>query len=262
MLKLLKYDWKRARALMGILGVTALLEAGIEIAARLEHWPGDQTLVIQVLIYAVAGVGMIASAASSYAANIRSPQRRLLPLPSRYTLLSSMLFGLLTLLAVALIAVVHWWLSHLAGSGEGYAGFAAILNAMELEQLAALSPLNLYIGVFMMAWSCVFSLLAIFLAVTIGASLQTRGKHPVRIGILIFFAFQGAVLYLEYLLFNVGNANSIFRINLGPSAESAIQTTVLVDEMKQTWPPMLFEMALGVLMVYAMVRLIDRYVEA
>jgi hypothetical protein len=263
MLKLLKYDWKRARALAGILGVTVLLEAGIEILARLQHWSVDPTLVIQVLIYAVAGVGMVATAASSYAANLRSPQRRLLPLPSLHTLLSSLLFGVLALLAVFLLAVVHGWLSHLAGSGEGYAGFGAILNAMELGQLVDLTtPFQLFLGAVMIAWSGVFSLLAIFLAVTIGASLQTRRKYPLRISILIFFVFQSLFYFVEYLLFNTDKANSIFRINLGASAESAIHTKVLVDEMNQAWPPMLFEMALALVMIYVMVRLIDRYVEA
>lgn len=262
MLKLLKYDWKRNRALAGILGVTVLLEGGIELAARLLHWSLDLTLALQVLIYAVAGVGMAATAASSYAANLRSPQRRLLPLPSLHTLLSSLLFGVLALLAIGLLAVVHWWLSHLAGSGEGYAGLGAILNVMELSRFAALTPIQLLIGTVMLAWSGVFSLLAIFLAVTIGASLQTRRKYPLRISILIFFVFQTLIYSVEYLLFNTDKADSIFRINLGASAESAIHTRVLIDEMKQAWPPMLFEMALALVMIYVMVRLIDRYVEA
>lgn len=263
MLKLLKYDWKRTRALAGILGVTVLLEAGIELAARLQHWSVDETLVFQVLIYAVAGVGMVAAAATSYAANLRSPQRRLLPLPSLHTLLSSLLFGVLALFAVVLLAVIHGWLSHLTGSGEGHAGFGAILSAtMELGQLIDLTPFQLFVGAVMIAWSCVFSLLAIFLAVTIGASLQTRRKYPLRISILIFFVFQALFYFVEYLLFNIDKANSIFRINLGPSAELAMRTKVLIDEMKQAWPPMLFEMAISLVMIYAMVRLIDRYVEA
>lgn len=105
MLKLLKYDLKRRKERILVFIVIALLaQAGLWISSA----QIDVNLAsLNLVIYCILAIAMIFIAVTGYFRNLKSYQRRLLPVTALQTVLSPMLLALLLMGVVILIGLAH-----------------------------------------------------------------------------------------------------------------------------------------------------------
>lgn len=243
MLKLMKYDLRRRRERILVFIVITLL---IEIAM----WASSSRINLELIsmhmgAYFCLAVAVTFVAVASYYRNLKSYQRRLLPVTPLQTILSPVLLALVLIMAVIVIGLLH-------------AGIYLVVYPMDFL------PDNIVsIGVnclLQIIFSAIFLMTLTMFSIT--ATLSMRFKGRVWAGIFLLTLLQNGIAQLEKLLFNinfVGLDNSFNYVLCENNLRPTSGITIRYLDSNQ-WP-LLLEFGIACLLIYGMTEMIKRRIE-
>ncbi|GGA52165.1 hypothetical protein [Paenibacillus physcomitrellae] len=245
MIRLLKYDWKRnAVFLLSALALFVILEIATELFIDNQ----EEALVLSFIGYFSAAVIIVVVTIRSYARNIISASRRMLPVGSLQHILSPLVMGLLGALILGLVFLFHYSVS---GMFKSYPPFDALLdvNPGKMVLIAAAS-----------LEAAMFQLLIFFLAYTIGRSFHTKGRAAIMV--ISFLILQNGLDWLESAL----KLPQFGWIQYGLYNESNSSASVIPDilnsySLGSLYGSTVFELIVSVIMIVVMVKLLDKRVE-
>lgn len=245
MLKLLKYDLRRRRERILVFIVIALLiQAGMWISSSAMN---VELVSLNLAVYAVLAISLIFIAVFSYFRNLKSYQRRLLPVTPMQSLLSPILLAVLLTLVVIVIGLLHL-------------GIYRLMYPMDFlpDNILSVGIRSLLQAI----WSSTFLMIIVMFSITVALSL--RFKWRVWVGIALLTLMQNAVSYLENVLFDsyfVGLDNTFNFVLYEDSHRPGSGFTIRYLATNQ-WPwPLVFEFAIVCILIYSMVMLIKKRIE-
>lgn len=248
MLKLLKYDWKRnASAVLGLMAILLITQILLNTVGFMNNWNNVLVLILSMLAYGLVIAILLVIVSKTFDRNLKLYNRRLLPVRSVWSILSSLIEALISMIVLMAVVILHIWIFWNMG------GLGSIFN------LSDTTTSDYVLTLLAAGWKFIFLFLSIFLAIVVARS--TRKQWGVWVGILFFFILHNVIQWLEYNLFRAGDAwvGSFFSITV----ERGEATTMINNEtLLVPIGPFLFELLLAGLFVYAMIYLIDRKVEA
>ncbi|ETT63191.1 hypothetical protein C173_22887 [Paenibacillus sp. FSL R7-277] len=243
MLKLLKYDLKRRQERILVFIVIALLaQAGLWISsAKIDTGLASLNLVI----YCILAIAMIFIAVTGYFRNLKSYQRRLLPVTALQTVLTPMLLALLLIGVVILLGLAHL-------------GILKLLNTVDLL------PGNLWTvgfrALLQSIWSTLFLMVMVMFSFTVAYSLRMKWRVWLGIGLLVLL--QNGIGYLEKLLFDTYFIGLDIAFNFEIyTGEPQSGSEFIIPYLPVDLRALLFEVAVVCLMIYGMVALVKRRIE-
>ncbi|MBP2112525.1 hypothetical protein [Paenibacillus silagei] len=243
MLKLLKYDLKRRKERILVFIVIALLaQAGLWISsAKIDAGVASLNLAV----YCILAIAMIFIVVTGYFRNLKSYQRRLLPVTALQTVLSPMLLALLLIGVVVLLGLAHLGIYKLLYTVDFLPG-----NLLTVGFRALLQSV----------WSILFLMVMVMFSFTVAFSLRMKGR--VWLGIALLVLLENGIGYLEKFLFDtyfIGLDNA-FNFEIYPGRfQSGSDFTIKYLPGNQG--ALLFEVAVVCLMIYGMVALVKRRIE-
>ncbi|MOA19523.1 hypothetical protein D3C78_1399120 [compost metagenome] len=197
---------------------------------------------------------MLILTCKTFITNIKAYHRRLLPLHSVWTVLSSLLFGLITATSVSILMVIN---------GVVYSdSLTLLLREIEINSINYVDTIVIFLtGI----WLSIFTMVSIFLACTIGSSFRIRKNAGTWIGILSFFVVQYTVGWVETKLFGDSmNKEPISIVGIEGTANMSsggVSTEITMDVFSFPWGTFIFELGISALMVWVITYLISRRVE-
>ncbi|PAK49101.1 hypothetical protein [Paenibacillus sp. 7541] len=244
MMRLLKYDWKRnSTTVLGALVVLIIAQIAIMVMGFMWGWLPAAMLGLGIMAYSSVGVLMVVLVVKTFDYNIKSYQRRLLPLHSIWSILSPLLMGCLGVLCLGAVVLLHLWMYfNLLGLHDSSLAFHTVFD--NWDYLKAL---------IMLVWNFIFLMLTIFFATAV--SRTTSSRAGVWIGILTFLVLHSIIGWVSQKLFGDGywsqsgsiNEEGVF-FQLGP--------------VGQSWGDAILEVIVSILLLYATAYLIERKVAA
>lgn len=246
MMNLLKYDVKRnANKLLGVGAVLVIVQALILFFIKLL----EMKFALSLVSYIVAVVILFMTIFKTYGFNIKSYHRRLTPVKSISYVMSPLLLAWIGLLILAVLVSLQIYIYNSLYPEFNEAWIQIIDRFFSLSQLARIM-LEAW-------WAITFSLLLVFVAVTISYSIPMRGR--VWIGIVSFFAIANLISWLEALLFS---KEGIFSIETKSTEFTQGQLQVTPgDQIFSSGSVVLFELIIAVIFIFVIVKLLDRRVE-
>ncbi|WP_410771498.1 hypothetical protein [Fontibacillus sp. BL9] len=249
MMKLLKYDWKRnANTFSGIAVVLVIVQTLLSVIGNVKGWDERLIIVFSVMLYISAGIILLVLVCKTFEANIKAYSRRLLPVHPAWTLLSSLLLGLITAAVFAVVMLVHALL-YICFSGMSLHLFMDLASWWEWVLLGLAT-----------AWNCIFILLILFTSIIIGASISIRGKAGTWIGIFSFFVITTLMTWFEGLLFGDSDSSilgyKVFQAGTNDQVVRITSGSPILD-----WAPFLLEVIYAGMMFYAVTYLLSKKVK-
>ncbi|SMF68460.1 hypothetical protein SAMN05661091_0447 [Paenibacillus uliginis N3/975] len=247
MMRLLKYDWKRnASSVLGLMTILLIVQILITSAGYMRGWEFGVMLALSMLAYGVVSTILIVMVCRTFDQNIKVYNRRLLPVRSIWSIVSSLIQSWISMLILMVLVILHMTI---LWKIEGLEYVVRWSSFVALDYVVAAVA-----GI----WKFTFVMLVIFLSITVARAIGKKGS--LWIGILFFFAIQTAIEWLEFKIFTfdngwVGQAFSF-------SVEQGGMATINNEFIEIPLGPHVFEMLLAAGFIYAMVYLIDRKVEA
>jgi hypothetical protein len=243
MLKLLKYDLRRRRERILVFIVIALLvQPAIWISSTKVN---EQLISLNLVIYFILALALVFIAVFSYFRNLKSYQRRLIPVTALQTVMSPLLFALLLILTVITLGLVHF-------------GIYQLIYPLDFLPDNIVSVGLRCLLQFM--WSVGFMMIMIMFSITVALSFRFKGR--VWIGIVILTLLQNAIAYLEKFMFNsyfIGLDNTfnfeIYESNLRPDSG------VTIRYLSTNQWPLLFEFVVAIILIYSMVVMVKKRIE-
>ncbi|WP_310833038.1 hypothetical protein [Paenibacillus pedocola] len=239
MLKLIRYDFRRSRdRILAAFVIMILIHTGIWVSSGTTS---NDILSGHLLTYFSIGAAFLFITVINYNRNLKSYARRLLPVNTLYTVLSPLLQFWMLLLTLMLIGLIHLGLYILFYSADFLPG-----NFWSVALRSALQC----------TWTAGLVLLMTIFACTVARSLKVRGK--IWIGIAVLAGLQNGVAYLEQLLFKsyflgIGNAFQ-FEVLKASDVPSGLKLNYVGSNV---WP-VIFEVAIAGLLIYATTVLVKR----
>lgn len=243
MLKLLKYDLRRRRERILVFIVIALLvQPAIWISSTKVN---EQLISLNLVIYMILAIALVFIAVFSYFRNLKSYQRRLIPVTALQTVMSPLLFALLLILTVIALGLVHF-------------GIYQLIYPLDFLPDNIVSVGLRCLLQFM--WSAGFMMIMVMFSITVALSL--RFKWRVWVGIVILTLLQNGIAYLEKFMFDsyfIGLDNTfsfeIYESNLRPDSG------VTIRYLSTNQWPLLFEFVVALILIYSMVVMVKKRIE-
>ncbi|MUT66233.1 hypothetical protein [Paenibacillus sp. NEAU-GSW1] len=243
LLKIMKYDWKRnSSVIIGVAAVFIIVEALLLFGGSRPQWSKELLFVLSMLGFAWLGAANIFLMCKTYASNISSYSRRLLPVSGGWTVLSPLVWGLLGFIVLG--AAVY-----------GYILLYDAVNELAFDPLLV-TLTNVAGGIFLSLWNLLFMVLVIFFAITIAKSVYRKKLGP-WLGIATFFGIQLFISWLEHLIYKSDVNGKITQINStseNVTMEFDLWTT-------QTWGSSLIQLVAAVLIFYSIIKLLNKRVQ-
>ncbi|WP_054940398.1 hypothetical protein [Paenibacillus ihuae] len=242
MLKLIRYDFRRSRdRILAALVIMVLLHIGIWVSS---DTTSKDIISMHLITYFVIGIVFLFITVFNYNRNLKSYQRRLLPVNTLFTVLSPLLLYWLLLLVVLLIGLLHLGLYVLLYSADFMPG-----NFWTVASRSALQCI----------WSAGFVLLMIMFACTVARSIRVRGK--IWIGIAVLVALQNGVAYLEERMFKsyFRGIDNAFRFEVIKASD--VPSGLMLNYVGYNLWPLVFEAVIAALLIYAMTILVRKRTE-
>ncbi|MBT2292586.1 hypothetical protein J7E73_26310 [Paenibacillus albidus] len=242
MLKLVKYDFLRNRdQVLGLFVVMVLLQAGLWITSEVSAWGTTSLLLLSLGTYVTAGMVLLIQACRSFSYNLHSFSRNLLPVAPIAHIMSTLILLLLLLAGLTLIAILHMGI---------YLLYDASWLPEDFWQVLASSMLQ-------MMWSAFFLMTILMLAITVAASVRTRGK--VWMGIVIFFLLQNLLTLAEQIMFGnaAGTLSNAFQFHI----ESTVSDGMVVTRYTYNVWSTLFEVGVAAVSLWIITLLFKKRVE-
>lgn len=245
MMTLLKYDFRRNwNTLLAGLAVLIIVQIGLSLFVS-----DISASAIGVIVYVGAGVALYVKMIKTYWSNIRSYNRRLVPVTGLSHVLSPIIFGTLCGLGLLAVATIHYFIFSTTHTGINFAGFIndSGIHASEIVSLLLFSW-----------WVALFITIIIFLSISIGGSF--RFKTGPWISIVAFFVLTNLITWLENIIFSGRfNPNELFQVTEGNTGISVTSNRILWSD--GTWASIIFEIIVAVILVGVAVYLNNRKVE-
>ncbi|WP_238655146.1 hypothetical protein [Paenibacillus piscarius] len=243
MLKLLKYDLRRRRERILVFSAIAIL---IQPALWISNPRVDMKLLtLNLTVYMVLAVAFLLVAAFSYIRNLRSYQRRLLPVSALQTVLSPLLLALFLLVIVVALIVIHL-------------GIYRLFDPLEFL------PDDLWSAGVSMAvqftWSAGIMMIMSMFSIT--AALSLHSKWRIWIGVAILFILQNGVAFVENTMFDIYfvGVDRTFNFEMY-NYQMRPDSGLTIRYMSDNPGPLLFETAIACLLVYGMVQMVKQRIE-
>lgn len=237
MLKLVKYDFRRNRDMILAIFIITIL-AQIWIGFTNLH--DQERLSLNAVVYVVAALILLVFSLRTYGHNLSAYSRRLLPIPTLYTVLSPMLLFLGLLLVVVMLILIH-------------------LGLYTMIYSSSFIPTHYWkgasFGLVYFYWFTGYSMLHVMFSITVALSIRFKGR--VWIGMATFFILQYAITFLEKWIFNSYFSTAL---RIGVIDESTFRRVSSLSQDAILWP-ILFEAVIAVIMIYGIVRLVNKRVE-
>ncbi|CAM3233518.1 hypothetical protein PALU110988_10355 [Paenibacillus lupini] len=245
LLKLVKYDWKRNSSYLLVVGCLFIIaQAALTVTGQINHWSNELFYVFSFVLYLGVSVVVCVTICRTYERNLRYFNRRLLPLPALYTVLSPLLLGLASLIVIVVLGVIH-----LLTLGVTLDTGALLVSDILAEK-----------GFWAMLVSGAQLIVMIFLSITVAKVFA--GKAGVWIGVAAFFVIQVICQWLEDLMFPQMSVStddffqSVSEQVSNTPAEVKVETLV-----PNFWGPLVFEIVIMIVLIYVMTYLINRKVQ-
>jgi hypothetical protein len=242
MLKLVKYDFRRNRdQILALFVVTILAQIGVGFTRFTE----SEIILFNIMVYLIAVVILFFFALRTYDYNLKSYNRRLLPLQVLYTVLSPLLLFLGLLLGIFIVAYIH-------------------LGVHIMMYSSALLPANFWsvssYVVLALIWASAFAMLLIMFSITVARSIRMKGS--MWVGLVTFFIAQKVISLIEDRIFNHTfiSLDSAFRFEV--TNEVGSSNRIEVSDYTLGLLPMLFEVVIAVLLIAVIIKLIKKRVES
>ncbi|WP_440116924.1 hypothetical protein [Paenibacillus sp. QZ-Y1] len=245
MMTLLKYDFRRNwNTLLAGLAILIIVQMGL--ALFMSETTG---LVIGIMGYVGVGVAIYVKMIKTYTSNIRSYNRRLLPVTGLSHVLSPLIFGALCGLGLVIIFTIHAYI---------YISMKLRMNMATNIDFSGLHVSD-YISLLLFSgWIIVFMTVIIFLSITIAGSFRWR-TGP-WIGIVAFFVLINLISWLEnVILAGRFSPNELFQFTDGTTGVSITANGVLWSD--GMWGSTVFEIIVAVILVWATIYLNNKKVE-
>lgn len=245
MMTLLKYDFRRNwDTLLAWLAVLIIVQIGLAI------FVSDITgSVIGFIAYVGVGVSIYVKMIKTYWSNIRSYNRRLVPVTGLSHVLSPIIFGTLCWLGLMVVAAIHYFIYSTTHTGIN---FTSYINDSGIHLSEILNVL------LFLWWVAMFSIIIIFLSISIGGSF--RFKTGPWISIVAFFVLVNVISWLENIIFSGRfNSNELFHFTEESTALSFTSNRITWSD--GTWASIIFEIIVAVILVGVAVYLNNKKVE-
>ena len=239
MLKLVKYDFRRNRdKILAVFVVTILVQIWIGFV----NFKDQEMFSLNAVVYVLAVLIVYVFALRTYVHNLKSYNRRLLPIKTLYTVLSPMVLFFVLLLGVVVMVLIH-------------------LGVYAMMYSTSYLPTSFWKGasfsVVLLFWLTGFSILLVMFSITVALSIPFKGR--VWIGIVTCFILQYVISFLEEWIFEGSMSNNALRVGL--IDESTFRSmSSLSREASIIWPT-LFEAFIALIMLYGIVKLVKKRVE-
>ncbi|MFD1174766.1 hypothetical protein ACFQ3W_00380 [Paenibacillus puldeungensis] len=245
MLKLLKYDIKRnLDSFLSMMAILVIVQVLVSVIGKMRGWENAIIIGLSLILYIVAAVMITVAVCKTFATNLKAYHRRLLPVHPIWTIFSTLLLGFIAMIVFFTILGIHAFLY-----GQFISDFGSFSN---MDWSGLIEPI--FVGV----WSYALTLLMIFMAITIGASVTINGRGAGWIGIIAFFIIQNGMNYVEYLLFG---ENKSTMVQFEFSSNGFKGSTGVAEKLDLfSWGSFLFELGCAGLMVYLISYLISKKV--
>lgn len=245
MMTLLKYDFRRNwNTLLAGLAVLIIVQIGLAM-----FMSDISSSLIGVMAYVGVGVSIYVKMIKTYWSNIRSYNRRLVPVTGLSHVLSPLIFGTLCGLGVMVVAVIHYFIFSATHTDMNLA------SAINMSGIHVSEIISLLLFVW---WAVLFITVIIFLSISIGGSF--RFKTGPWISIIAFFVLTNLISWLENIIFSGRfNPNELFQVTEKSTGISITSNRILWSQ--GTWWSVIFEIIVAVILVAAAVYLNNKKVE-
>lgn len=242
MLKLVKYDFRRNRdMILAVFVVTILAQIWISFA----NFTEQDRFIFNIVVYVITVLILYVFALRTYVQNLKSYNRRLLPMRTLYTVLSPMLLFLILLLVLVMIVLIHL--------GVYAMMYSTSYLPTDFWKGASFSIVKLF-------WFTGFSMLLVMFSITVALSIGFKGR--VWIGIVTCFILQYVISFLEEWIFEGYFSALDNAIRVGVIDSRSFNGGMrLSQEVSMIWPT-LFEAVIAVIMLYGIVKLVKFRVES
>lgn len=250
MMKLLKYDWKRnATPILAAFIILVVAELALTIVGWSNGWDDIAVYMITVMMYGFAGFLAFLMACQTFKSNIKAYSRRLLPLPSLYTVVTPIILLLLLHLVLSLLYIVH-------------DGILSLLFEKDTPLTLASPYLDAASSAFIAAgyvWGLVFTTIVVFFSIAVSQTVE--GRSGTFIGIVVCL---GLITFLSFIESFISPASDDSSQNLGfinlvlREAPDGSVTVDVVPFVMSHLGVMLFELAAGAALVYGIVYMMNR----
>lgn len=242
MLKLVKFDFRRNQdQILAVFVITILLQIGIKFTIS-----SDQELfMMNIVAYILAGMVLLFFALRTFDQNLRFYNRKLLPVPILYTVLSPLLLFLGLLLGVFIVGYIHLGIYIML-----YTDSFLPANFWSISSYALL----------LIFWSSLFAMLFVMFSITVARSVRMKGS--VWIGLATFFVIQNVFSFIENWLFGytVSTMEEMFQFKV--TGEPITSNKIEISKHLNVLMPVLFEAAVAFILIVVMIKLIKNRVES
>lgn len=250
MIKLLKYDWKRnSNSILAAFIILLLAQIALTTLGWTNDWDEEFIYVMTLLLYCVGGLLAFLMACQTFNGNIKAYSRRLLPLPSLYTILSPIILIIAAQIAIALLYVAHDMIFTVLFSTDS-------LLTVVGDHLGTAEIVSVVLGI---VWGTIFMTIIIFFA--IASSHIVGGRGGTFLGIIVAVAIFTIVPWLEWLIFpSIDPSNEsfgFFRLVSKEADDGSTVMEVVPFELMQ-WGILLFEIAAASALVYGIIYMMER----
>ncbi|UPK45090.1 hypothetical protein [Paenibacillus pabuli] len=247
MMTLLKYDFRRNWNTL-LAGLAVLIIVQIGLAMFMSDITGS---LIGIMAYVGVGVAIYVKMIKTYWSNIRSYNRRLVPVTGLSHVLSPIIFGTLCGLGLVAVATIHYFIFS-ATHTDINVNFVGFINDSGIH-VSEILTLLLFSW-----WMALFMTIIIFLSISIGGSF--RFKTGPWISIVAFFVLTNLISWLENMIFSGRfNPNELFQITEKSSGFSITSNRIMGSD--GTWTNIIFEIIVAVILVGIAVYLNNKKVE-
>lgn len=250
MIKLLKYDWKRnGNSILAAFIILLLAQTALTTLGWAYSWDEIFLFVLTIMLYAVGGFLAFLMACQTFNSNIKAYSRRLLPLPSLYTILSPVILIITAQIVIGLLYVAHDMIFTQLFSEDS-------LLTVVRSHMSAVEIVSVVLGI---VWGTISTTIVIFFA--IASSHIVGGRGGTFIGIVVAVVMFTVIPWLEWLIFpNINASNESFGFFRLVSKETENGSTVIevVPFELMQLGIVLFEVAVIVAMVYGIIYSMER----
>ncbi|WP_458461008.1 hypothetical protein [Paenibacillus sp.] len=245
MMTLLKYDLRRNWNTL-LAGLVILIIAQVGLSLFMSEVTG---VVIGIMGYVGVGVAIYVKMIKTYWSNIRSYNRRLLPVTGLSHVLSPLIFGALCGLGLLIICAIHSYI---------YISMKLRMNLATYVDFSGMHVSDVLTLLLFMVWIMVFMTVIIFLSISIAGSF--RWKTGPWIGIVAFLVLVNLISWLEnIILAGRFSPNELFQFTEESTGISITANGVIWSDGK--WGSTVFEMVVAVILVWATIYLNNKKVE-
>lgn len=245
MMTLLKYDFRRNWSTL-LAGLAILIIVQVGLSLFMSETTG---VLIGIMGYVGVGIAIYVKMIKTYWSNIRSYNRRLVPVTGLSHFLSPLLFGTLCWLGLMAVATIHYLIYSTMSTGINVASY---INASGIQASDIISLL-LFIW-----WVALFSIVIIFLSISIGGSF--RFKTEPWVSIVAFFVLFNLISWLENVIFaGRFNPNELFKFTEESTGIAITSNGIMWSNGR--WASITFEIIVAVILVGIAVYLNNKKVE-